>query len=338
MDCCIDTRRRRTAALEDSPKWAFPTDLQPDPEDVGFDLDAALLSIVTLHAEIPEDAFTASILGTERVGSGIAIRADGLILTIGYLITEAESIWITTLDGRVVAGHPLAYDFASGFGVVQPLGTLELPPLPRGTAQAFEVGDTAVVLGRGGRAHALRAEVFDKREFAGYWEYLLDEALFTTPLHPEWSGAALVDARGRLAGIGSLFVQETIDDRVIKGNMFVPIDLLAGIEDDLLQRGRSPHPPRPWLGMYAAESDGRVLVQGLVKRGPAGEGGVRLGDVVVEIAGARVDGLADFLRRMWALGPAGVAVPLTVSRGGGALSLVVASADREDFLRKPSLQ
>jgi S1-C subfamily serine protease len=324
--------------LEDSPQWAFPTELQPDPEGVGFDLDAALESIVTVRAEIPEDAFTASILGTERVGSGVAIRGDGLILTIGYLITEAESIWITTLDGRVVPGHPLAYDFASGFGVVQPLGTLELTPLPRGTAQAFEVGDTAVVLGRGGRAHALRAEVFDKREFAGYWEYVLDEALFTTPLHPEWSGAAIVDAGGRLAGIGSLFVQETIDDRVIKGNMFVPIDLLAGIEDDLVHRGRSRHPPRPWLGMYAAESDGRVLVQGLVKRGPAAEAGVRLGDAVVEVAGGRVAGLADFLRRMWALGPAGVTVPLTVSRSGNALPLVVASADREDFLRKPSLQ
>jgi S1-C subfamily serine protease len=324
--------------LADSPHWSFPTELQPDPDDVGFDLDAALESIVTVRAEIPEDAFTASILGTERVGSGVAIRGDGLILTIGYLVTEAESIWITTLDGRVVPGHPLGYDFASGFGIVQPLGPLELAPLPRGTAQAFEVGDTAIVLGRGGRAHALRAEVFDKREFAGYWEYVLDEALFTTPLHPEWSGAALVDAGGRLAGIGSLFVQETIDERVIKGNMFVPIDLLAGIEDDLVQRGRSRHPARPWLGMYAAENDGRVLVQGLVKRGPAAEAGVRLGDVVVEVAGDRIDGLADFLRRTWALGPAGVAVPLTVLRDGNALSLVLASADREDFLRKPSLQ
>ena len=323
--------------MADSPQWAFPTELQPDPEDVGFDLDAALESMVTVRAEIPEDAFTASILGTERVGSGVAIRGDGLILTVGYLVTEAESIWITTLDGRVVPGHPLAYDFASGFGIVQPLGPLELAPLPRGTAQSLEVGDTAVVLGRGGRAHALRAEVFDKREFAGYWEYVLDEALFTTPLHPEWSGAALVDAGGRLAGIGSLFVQETIDERVIKGNMFVPIDLLADIEDDLVRRGRSRHPPRPWLGMYAAENDGRVLVQGLVKHGPAAEAGVRLGDVVVEVAGERIAGLADFLRRTWALGPAGVTVPLTVSRGGSAVSLVAASADREDFLRKPSL-
>jgi len=324
--------------LEDSPNWSFPTEIQPDPEVVGFDLDAALESIVTIRAEVPEDAFTASILGTERVGSGVAIRRDGLILTIGYLITEAETIWITTLDGRVVPGHPLAYDFASGFGVVQPLGRLELPPLPRGSAQAIETGDPVVVLGRGGRAHALMAEVFDKREFAGYWEYVLDEALFTTPLHPEWSGAALVDASGRLAGIGSLFVQETVGERAIKGNMFVPIDLFNAIEDDLVHRGRTALPPRPWLGMYTAEDDGRLLVRGLVKRGPAFEAGVRLGDAVIEVAGAPVGVLADFLRRVWALGPAGVSVPLTVSRGGASVALTVVSGDRDDYLRKPPLQ
>lgn len=324
--------------MEDSQQWAFPTELRPDPEAVGFDLDAALGSIVTVHAEIPEEAFTASILGTQRVGSGVAIRGDGLILTIGYLITEAETIWLTTLDGRVVPGHPLAYDFASGFGVVQPLGPLELAPLPRGSARGIEVGDPVVVLGRGGRPHALAAEVFAKREFAGYWEYLLDEAVFTTPLHPEWSGAALVDAGGRLAGVGSLFVQEAGGDRVIKGNMFVPIDLFTEIEGDLVHGGRAPHPPRPWLGMYAAESDGRLLVQGLVKRGPAFEAGMRLGDVVIDVAGSRVTGLAQFLRSVWALGPAGAAVPLTVSRDGTPVALVVASGDREDYLRKPSLQ
>jgi len=324
--------------LESSPKWAFPGEMQPDPEGLGFDLAAALRSIVTVQAQIPDEAFTASILGTERVGNGVAVRADGLILTIGYLVAEAETIWITASDGRVVPGHPLAYDFASGLALVQPLGALALPPMPRGSASALLPGDPVVVLGRGGREHALRAEVFAKREFAGYWEYLLDEALFTTPLHPEWSGAALLDAGGRLAGVGSLFVQETVGEEVVKGNMFVPVDLYTAIEDDLLSRGRSPLPPRPWLGMYAADSEGRVVVQGLVKRGPAFEAGVRLGDVVVEVAGERFGGLADFLRRVWALGAAGVDVPLTVSRGGAGIALVVTSGNRDDFLRKPSLQ
>ena len=144
------------------------------------------------------------------------------------------------------------------------------------------------MLGRGGRAHALEAELLAKREFAGYWEYVLDEALFATPLHPEWSGAALLDGEGKLVGIGSLYVQEEVGDEVIKGNMFVPIDLLDPIEEDLVSYGRARRPARPWLGMYTAESDGKLVVRGLVKGGPADEAGVRLGDVVVEVAGAPV--------------------------------------------------
>jgi S1-C subfamily serine protease len=324
--------------LETSTNWAFPEELRPDPSELAFDLDEALRSVVTVHAEIPEDAFTASILGTERVGSGVAIRGDGLILTIGYLITEAESIWITASDGRVIAGHPLAYDFATGFGLVQTLGKLALPTLPRGTVDAVSPGDAAFVLGRGGPDHALKAEVFAKREFAGYWEYLLDRALFTTPLHPEWSGAALVDERGRLVGIGSLFVQEARGGDSIKGNMFVPIDLYTAIEDDLLRQGRANRPARPWLGLYAAEEGGRVVVQGLVGRGPASLAAVRLGDAVTEVAGEPVKTLAEFLRRVWALGPAGTVVPLTIARGNASIAVEIRSGDRDDYLRKPPLQ
>ncbi|HVF65877.1 MAG TPA: S1C family serine protease [Casimicrobiaceae bacterium] len=324
--------------MADNPHWAFPSDLQPKPGQLAFDLSAALDSVVAVHAEIPEDAFTASILGTERVGNGVMIREDGLILTIGYLITEAETIWITTNDGRVVAGHPLAYDFQSGFGLVQPLGRLVVKPIARGSATSLAAGDSVYVIGRGGRAHALEAELFAKREFAGYWEYVLDEALFAAPLHPEWSGAALLDEQGRLVGIGSLYVQEEIGDETIKGNMFVPIDLLEPIEADLVNYGRAQRVPRPWLGMYTAESDGKLIVRGLVKGGPADEAGVRLGDRIVEVAGARVESLAGFFRDVWACGAAGVSVPLTLARGGGAVSAMVRSGDREDFLRKPSLQ
>jgi S1-C subfamily serine protease len=324
--------------MADSSPWAFPASLQPKPDELAFDLDAALASVVTLHAEIPEDAFTASILGTERIGNGIVIAPDGLILTIGYLITEAQSLWITAHDGRVVEGHPLAYDFATGFGLVQPLGRLGLPALARGTAESIEPGDRVYVLARGGRAHALTAEVFARREFAGYWEYVLDEALFTHPLHPEWSGAALVDERGRLAGVGSLFVQEEVGDETVKGNMFVPVDLLAPILPDLLRQGRSAHPPRPWLGMYAAEADGRLVVHGLVKGGPAYTAGVKLGDVIVDVGGVRPTGLADLFRQIWRHGAAGVEVPLGLARGAAAVQIRVRSADRETFLRRPSLQ
>src|SRR5881392_2937008 len=161
--------------------WAFPLEMRPRPEDWRFDLDAALDSVVQLRAEIPEDAFTAPILGTERVGNGIVIREDGLILTIGYLITEASTIWMTTNKGVVVGGFPLAYDQATGFGLVQPLGKFGVTPLARGSAASVQVGGNVVVAGHCGRPRALRASVFSKREFAGYWEYVLDEAVFTAP-------------------------------------------------------------------------------------------------------------------------------------------------------------
>jgi S1-C subfamily serine protease len=325
-------------AMAEPTDWSLPPSLQPQPGEVAFDLAAALGAVVMLKAEIPEDAFTAPILGTERVGNGVVIRDDGLILTIGYLITEAESIWITANDGSVVPGHPLAYDYASGLGLVLPLGRLRVPPLARGSIDGIDVGDDVIVAGRGGRTHALKAQVFAKREFAGYWEYVLDEALFTTPPHPEWSGAALVDDAGRLVGIGSLFVQEEFDGETVKGNMFVPVDLLAPILDALLASGRPPGAPRGWLGMYTVEDKGRLVVTGLADTGPAARAGVRPGDVVVEVAGERIDGLAALFRAVWRQGPAGTTVKLTLARDGAMIGLDVRLADRNDYLKKPRLQ
>jgi S1-C subfamily serine protease len=305
---------------------------------VRFDLGDALRSVVMLRAEIPEDAFTASILGTERFGNAIVIRDDGLMLTIGYLITEAESIWLTTNDGVVIPGHPLAYDFASGLGLVLPLGRLGVPALPRGSAASIATGDEAIVIGHGGRPHALMAQVFAKREFAGFWEYVLDEALYTTPPHPEWSGAALLDMDGQLLGVGSLFVQEAVGDKAVKGNLFVPVDLLLPILDDLLTRGRPSSPPRPWLGMYTGEDGGRLVVGGVATDGPADLAGVHPGDVVVEVAGKRVAGLAELFRSVWRQGPAGTQITLGLLREGAPTRVDVRSGDRDDYLRKPMLQ
>jgi S1-C subfamily serine protease len=324
--------------MSDTKRWSVPRDLQPDPRELAFDFDAALDAVVMLHAEIPDDGFTASILGTERIGNGVVIRDDGLILTIGYLVTEAQSIWITANDGTVVAGYPLAYDFASGLGLVQPLGRLHATALVRGSAAEVDPGDEVIVLGHGGQAHALAARVFAKREFAGYWEYVLDEALFTTPPHPQWSGAALVSSEGRLVGIGSLFVQEALDGEVIKGNMFVPADLLAPILDDMLKAGRPAGRPRPWLGMYTGDEQGRLVVNSLADGGPAARAGVLAGDVVTAVAGERVGGLADLFRAIWRQGPAGTAIPLTLVRDGASIQVEVDSRDRADFLKKPRLQ
>jgi S1-C subfamily serine protease len=323
--------------MPDTKPWAFDESLQPRAEALAFDLAQSLEAMVLLRAEIPEDAFTGGLLGTERVGYGAVIGADGLVLTIGYLITEAETIWLTSNAGTVVAGHALAYDQATGFGLVQPLGELNAQPLARGSAAQLAEGDEVYVIGHGGRAHALTARLVAKREFAGYWEYLLEEALFTAPAHPQWGGAALLDARGRLVGIGSLLVQADAEEEAEQGNMFVPIDLLEPILADLLAHGRAARKPRPWLGMYTQHADGRLIVGGLAPGSPAERAGVQVGDLVLGVAGERTTSLADFLRRVWRLGGPGVEVPLMLARQGDVLRLSVRSGDRGDFLKKPRL-
>jgi S1-C subfamily serine protease len=317
--------------------WAFPQELRPKPEDWRFELDRALDAVVHLRAVIPDDAFTAPLLGTERVGNGIVLREDGLVLTIGYLITEASTIWMTTNKGVVVGGFPLAYDQATGFGLVQPLGKLGVTPLPRGSSSSVQVGGNVVVAGHGGRPRALKATVFAKREFAGYWEYVLDEAMFTAPAHPQWGGAALIAADGKLAGIGSLLVQEKIDAGTIQGNMIVPIDLLEPILEDMLKTGRSARPPRPWLGMYTTDAGGRLVVAGLAPGGPAELAGIKVGDAILEVAGQKPSSLADLFRRIWRLGTSGVEVTLKTARSGAASEVKVRSGDRSDFLKKPHL-
>ena len=322
--------------MSDSQQWAFPEALQPRQAELRFDLDAALGAVVMLRSEVPEDAFTAQILGTERAGSGVVI-GEGLVLTIGYLITEASTIWLSTGSGQVVGGHALAYDQPSGFGLVQALGRLDAPALARGTAAACGVGDSVVVAGHGGRAHALEARVFARREFAGYWEYVLDEALFTTPAHPLWGGAAVIGADGKLVGVGSLFVEEMLGERKVEGNMAVPIDLLEPILDDLVRTGRTRRAPRPWLGLYATQLERRLVVAGLAPGGPAARAGLRVGDTLAEVAGEPIEGLAGLFRKVWSLGAAGVEVPLTVARNGKRVVVAIASTDRADLLRKPQL-
>jgi S1-C subfamily serine protease len=299
-------------------------------------VDPILRSIVALRASVPEDAFTAGTLGTQREGSGVVIRDDGLVLTIGYLITEAEQVWLTSSRGKAVGAHVLGYDQETGFGLVQALGRLDLPAVELGSAAEAALGDPVVLADGSGRS--VEASIIAKQEFAGYWEYLLEEALFTAPAHPWWGGAALVGMDGRLLGIGSLRLQMSREAEVADINMVVPIDLLAPILDDLLARGRVNKPPRPWLGAFSAESDGRVVVMSVTERGPAARAGLRRGDVISEVRDGEVENLADFYRKIWSSGPAGTEIPMRVLRDGRETWLRVKSADRNSFLRKPRLQ
>src|SRR5262245_34069023 len=209
-----------------STEWELPASIQPKPEHYAYDLDAALASVVGLRAIIPSDAFTAETLGTERAGNGVLIR-DGLVLTIGYLITEAESIWLHLNDGRTIPGHALGYDQETGFGLVQPLARFDAPALAFGESSKAQIGERVVVGGAGGSQRSVAARIAGRQEFAGYWEYVLDEAIFTAPSHPQWGGTALIDSAGELVGIGSLQLEQggkkSGNEHL---NMVVPIDLL----------------------------------------------------------------------------------------------------------------
>jgi S1-C subfamily serine protease len=323
--------------MADRSPWEVPQPNQPKPEELGFDLDRALESIVALRSTVPEDAFTASVLGTERAGSGVVIRESGLVLTIGYLIAEAESIWLAGADGRVIPAHALAFDQETGFGLVQALDRLGLPALELGRSRQAKVGDPVIVAG-GNRKQSVVARVVGKQEFTGYWEYLIDEAIFTAPAHPFWGGTGLIGQDGKLIGIGSLHLQQiTEEGRQRDANMIVPIDLLPPVLDDLLTYGRINKPPRPWLGVYSAESDGRIVVADVDERGPAAAAGLRRGDIISAIGDTSVDNLGDFYRKVWSCGPAGAEIPIEVVRDRRSAWLRIKSADRGSYLKKPRL-
>jgi S1-C subfamily serine protease len=301
----------------------------------GLDLTAIGRSVLKLRAVVPEDAFTAAILGSQRTGNGVVIDSGGMILTIGYLMTEATDVWLTRPDGREVAAHPLAYDQVTGFGLVLPLQKLEAPPIPLGSSAELRAGSEVHVLSAVEFASPQAARVLARREFAGAWEYLLDEAIFAAPAHPHWSGAALIDNGGALVGLGSLLVREVIAGEEINANMFVPIDLLKPILQSLRSTGRADRRPRPWLGIYAVEVAGKVYVTGVVEGGPAQVADIREGDVIREVAEHEVTNLPDFYRHLWAVGPAGIGVPLTTIRGTTQMHLSVRSVDRGDLLKRP---
>ncbi len=317
-------------------EWRVPPANQPRASDYGFDLDRALASIVGIHSIIPQDAFTAETLGTERAGNGVVIE-DGLVLTIGYLITEAEAVWLHLADGRVVEGHALGFDSVTGFGLVQALGRLDVEPLPLGSSADTRIGDRVVVGGAGGRTRSVASQIVAKQEFAGYWEYLLDDAVFTYPAHPNWGGTGLLNERGELIGIGSLQLEREREGKDEHVNMIVPIDLLKPILDDLRKFGRVNKPARPWLGMFTTEIDNRIVIIGISSNGPAARAELKTGDVILGVNGDKVTSQTGFYRKLWSLGSAGVDVPLTVHHEGVTFDVTVTSTDRFKLLKQPKL-
>ncbi|MGE0253277.1 MAG: S1C family serine protease [Alphaproteobacteria bacterium] len=291
-------------------------------------------AIVGLDVEVPAEARTARFLGTAREGSGVVI-GDDLILTIGYLIVESSKVQIVLHNGRTLPGTVAGYDHASGFGLVRSLAPLNLRPLALGEAKGLGVSDQVLVATRLGPAQALGAYIVSRRTFAGGWEYVLDRAIFTAPPHPAFGGAALVNTEGKLVGIGSLLVTDAASPgRPSPGNMFVPIDELTPILADLRKTGKRAGPERPWLGITAEPYRGRVFVGRVAEDSPASKAGIAEGDMLLAVAGKPVSDLVEFFRAVWAIGPAGVAVPITVlDAGGKTREVTLGSVGRNSWFR-----
>ena len=297
------------------------------PEDI-------LNAIVKVKASVPQDAATARILGTLREGNGVVIDDRGHILTIGYLILEAATIEVHQLKGDPVSGRFVAYDYETGFGILQTVPPLSVTPLKLGQSSKLKEGDPILMVGFGGPEEVLGSRVVSRNEFAGYWEYLLENAIYTSPPYANYGGAALIDKKGELLGIGSIFTRLTVPGLgMMPCNMSVPIDLLKPILADLIDSGRSAKPPQPWLGVHADEVHGRVFIIRLTPGGPAEKAGIKVGDIILAVDQTPVRGLADFFRQIGQLGPAGVKVPLSILQETKVRNISVQSADRYKFLQ-----
>jgi S1-C subfamily serine protease len=300
---------------------------QADPRD-------AVAAVLGVRAEVPPEARTAGTLGRERAGTGVLIDGSGLVATIGYLVLEATAVDLYDESGRRVPAEVVGYDHETGFGLLRALEPLAAVPVPLGSSGGVAIGDPLLVLSRDGGLGGRQVGLVSRREFAGYWEYLLPDALFTTPPHSAFAGAALIDREGRLVGIGSLFVGDAAAEEVASpGNMFVPIDALKPIMGDLLALGRRDAPGHPWVGVSALEHAGHVIVRSVADDGPAETAGVRPGDVLLAVGDTQVGTLAELYREIWGLGQPGVTVPLRVMRQNRILELSVPSLDRMRWLR-----
>jgi S1-C subfamily serine protease len=295
----------------------------------------ALSAVIGLRTTIPKDRRSAQTLGTEREGHGVLIDDQGLVVTIGYLIMEADTITITDIDGRELPATIVGYDYESGFGLVRTERPIRLKPMPFGDSDSLELRSEAYVAGLGGEKATLKVKVAGRREFAGYWEYLLDNAIFTVPAYPLWGGSALIGQDGALLGIGSLLVQEALGPGApaFPGNMYVPINRLKPIFGELVANGRLTTPPRPWLGLSTVEHMGQLVVIGISDGGPADRAGLQRGDILHALNGEVLDDVADFYRKLWASGPAGTAVTLRMERDNDSFEVTVRTGDRARYYK-----
>jgi S1-C subfamily serine protease len=298
------------------------------------DVDDILSAIVKLRSFVPENARTARLLGTEREGTGVVIDSDGLILTIGYLILEASHIVVFGPEGKTLNAKYIGYDHDTGFGLVRAAKPLNVKPMTLGLSSDIKDKSPLLVASHGGRDSIIGVRVISRQEYVGYWEYILEDAIFTIPPHPRYGGAALIDQNGRLVGIGSLSSQFQFPGvGSVLSNMFIPIDRLKPILADMISTGRSSQQPRPWLGVYSEEIYGRVIVFRVGPGGPADQAGLHYGDIILKVENDAIHGLADFYRKIWALGNVGVEIHLSILQGAQIKQLTIRTEDRYQYFK-----
>ena len=291
-------------------------------------------SIVRIEARALEGATSAASLGPRRSGSGVII-GERLVLTIGYLLLEVESVEVTTATGRQVPGSVAGYDHATGLGLVRTALPMDARPIELGDSDRITERQKVLTVGQG-EAEATELMVVSRKPFAGSWEYLLERPIFTFPPVNNWSGAALLSEDGRLVGIGSLVVNDAAGDRQgVPGNLFVPVNLLKPILADLLANGRRSAPVQPWLGLTTEVVRGNLMVVRVSRSGPADQAGIDPGDIILAVDGDRVVDQADFYRRLWKQGPAGTEVTLRLLKGGEVKNVPLRSIDRMEVLARP---
>lgn len=289
------------------------------------------LSVVKLRTTAVPNARSSTTLGQQREGTGVVIDGKGLVMTIGYLITEAEKVELFTTDGKVFPATVVANDYATGLGLVRALTPLPVKPVDFGESGSAPERELVLIVGFDGVAPAY---IVSKRPFVGYWEYLLDEAIYTAPATVNWQGAALLSREGKLLGIGSLAVGDAMGKQsAVPGNMFVPIDVLKPVLGEIIARGRSTAKTRPWIGIYTQEVQGNVIVTRVSPESPAEEVGLKAGDVIVGVRGQQIKGQADFYTKLWQSGDAGAEISVDVLKGNRIEKYSVKSIDREKYLR-----
>ena len=319
---------------------------QPSVRSLMDAMAKAHAAVVGIKVTAVEGARSAETLGLRRTGSGVVIGPDGLVLTIGYLMLEAQQIEIITQDNKVVPATAVAYDIATGFGLLRPLLPLRgVVPVTLGSLQNLQPGEPLMAAtgatATGQESDVSITQLVSKRAFSGTWEYHLDTALFTSPPvtagSGNHSGAPLFNQKGELVGIGSLLVMDaTGENRRMPGNMFVPIDLLKPILAEMRQSGSSSQSHRPWLGLTSSDQGGRVQIVRVSADSPADDAGLEPGFVVLAVDGSEVTTLEGFYKKLWARAAPDEPVRLTIRRGDEVMTIELKPKDRMLTLKKPA--